>query len=548
MLTQLRIDNFAIIEHIQIDFQNNMSVLTGETGAGKSIIIDAIAILNGERTSNEIIRFGADYAYIEGVFLVGEHHPASELLRENGIEYDEFLIVSRRIGQNGKSICRANGKAITVNTLRAIGALLIDIHSQHETQYLLQPKNHLRLLDQFVEFDELYQMYKVAFQAYTDIKKKFTVEQQRIVTAEQLDLYQYQLTELQGAQIQPGELEQLEQEHREFANANSICDILTYMSNQLLNDEQAVIPMLHHVKKQFEQLQRYSTQYDGYVEQFTNLYYELSELSTAVSQEYQQFDNQTARLQEIEARMSLIYQLQRKYGQDLSAYEQFLLAEIERIENYDAYIGKLGKQLEVAQQEAGQLANKMSVLRKEQAATLTLAIEQQLTDLQMPYARINILIEKQELQATGQDRVEFLLMANKGELFRPLAKIASGGELSRIMLGMKVIFAKKQPIQTMIFDEVDTGVSGAVAQAIAQKMAELAKDMQILCITHLPQVAAMSQHHLFVSKHVTHTHVKTEVETLNVEERIEALAQMLAGEHMTQTARQHAKELLAMTH
>lgn len=544
MLTQLRIENFAIIENLQIDFQDQMSVLTGETGAGKSIIIDAISVLTGQRTSNEIIRYGADYAYIEGVLSVESDHQASHILAENGIEYDDVLILSRRIGQNGKSICRANGKAITVNILRELGSVLIDIHSQHETQYLLQAKNHLRLLDQFVEFAGVDETYRQAYRNYSGARQQFIAEQQRVVTKEQLDLYQYQLEELQEARVEADELEQLEQQHREFANADQIRGTLTQAVAKLASDEEAILPNLFQIKKQLENLQRYSSQYDRYVEQVTNLYYELDECTTQLVGESQQFDNQATVLQEIEQRMSSIYQLQRKYGQDLSAYEQFLEQEIERIQNYDDYIAKLEAKVIETEVIASKLANEMSDLRQAQAENLSTAIEQQLVELQMKHAKFAIQIQPQALQASGQDQVEFLLTTNQGEPLRALAKIASGGELSRIMLGMKVIFAKKQPIQTMIFDEVDTGVSGAVAQAIALKMATLANEMQIFCITHLPQVAAMSQHHLYVSKQLTQTHVKTQVKTLAPEQRIEALAEMLAGEHLTETALQHARELL----
>ncbi|MGL4624580.1 MAG: DNA repair protein RecN, partial [Culicoidibacterales bacterium] len=458
MLTQLRIENFAIIESLQIDFQDQMSVLTGETGAGKSIIIDAISILTGQRTSNEIIRYGTDFAYIEGVFSLEAQHPATQLLTENGIESDEMLILSRRIGQNGKSICRANGKAITVNILRELGNVLIDIHSQHETQYLLQAKNHLRLLDQFVDFSGIDQSYRQAYRAYSAAKQALEQEKQRVVTSEQLDLYHYQLEELQQAQIAPGELERLEQQHREYAHADQIRTTLTQSVEQLTTTEHAILPALYQIKKQVEGLQRYTSQYDGYSEQLTNLYYELDECVSGLVQESQQFDNQAQTLQEIEQRMSLIYQFQRKYGQDLSAYEQFLLQEIERIENYDVYLQKLIHQLEQTEQQAQQLANQMTQLREEQAVQLAQAIELQLQELQMPHAHFAIQIGAQGLQQNGQDQIEFLLTTNQGEPLRPLAKIASGGELSRIMLGMKVIFAKKQPIQTMIFDEADTGV------------------------------------------------------------------------------------------
>ncbi|MGL5916081.1 MAG: DNA repair protein RecN [Culicoidibacterales bacterium] len=548
MLTQLRIENFAIIESLQIDFQEQMSVLTGETGAGKSIIIDAISILTGQRTSNEVIRYGAMYAYIEGVFSLPNHHPASKILAENGIEADDNLILSRRIGQNGKSICRANGKAITVNILRELGNVLIDIHSQHETQYLLQQKNHLRLLDQFIDFGELQQTYRQAYRNYSTAKQALQQEQQRVVTAEQLDLYQYQLEELVQANILEDEVERLEQQHREFAHADQIRATLTQSVAQLASDETALLPQLYQIKKQVESLQRYSSQYDSYVEQLTNIYYELDECTTGLVDESQQFDNQAQTLQEIEQRMSLIYQLQRKYGQDLGAYEQFLIQEIERIQNYDLYIQKLEQQLEKTREIAQQLANQISELRVIHSKKLALAIEQQLKELEMNHSQFVIELTTQDLQPSGQDQVEFLLTTNQGEPLRPLAKIASGGELSRIMLGMKVIFASNQPIQTMIFDEVDTGVSGAVAQAIAQKMAMLAQELQVFCITHLPQVAAISQHHLFVSKHLTQTHVRTAVETLLPEQRIEALAQMLVGEQMTETALQHARELLAATH
>ncbi|MGL6057732.1 MAG: DNA repair protein RecN [Culicoidibacterales bacterium] len=548
MLTQLHIENFAIIESLQIDFQEQMSVLTGETGAGKSIIIDAISILTGQRTSNEVIRFGANYAYIEGVFSLAIDHPASQILADNGIDADESLILSRRIGQNGKSICRANGKAITVNILRELGSLLIDIHSQHETQYLLQPKNHLRLLDQFIEFGEVQQAYRQAYRNYSAAKQALQQEQQRVVTKEQLDLYEYQLEELIAANIGEDEVERLEQQHREFAHADQIRATLTQSVAQLTSDEVALLPQLYQIKKQLESLQRFSNQYDSYIEQLTNVYYELDECATSLVHESQQFDNQAQILQEIEQRMSLIYQLQRKYGQDLGAYQQFLVQEIERIQNYDLYIQKLQQQLEQTRTIAQELADQMSALREQHSGHLAIAIEQQLKDLQMQHAQFVIEITPQELQANGQDQVEFLLTTNQGEPLRPLAKVASGGELSRIMLGMKVIFASNQPIQTMIFDEVDTGVSGAVAQAIALKMAMLAQDLQVFCITHLPQVAAISQHHLYVSKHLTQTHVRTAVESLLPEQRIQALAQMLAGEQLTETALQHARELLAATH
>lgn len=564
MLAELSIKNFAIIESLSISFEKGLTVLTGETGAGKSIIIDAIGLLAGGRGSAEFIRYGENRAEIEGLFIVEATHPVVSKLKELGIEItDEMVVLRRDISSSGKSVCRINGKLVTLGILREIGQTLIDIHGQHENQALMDSSTHLQLLDRFDEssikpaLDEYqpifrqYQLLNRQLQKLSDSEKEI---------AHRLDLIQYQLQEIQKADLKPGEDEELLDEKMKLANYEKIYTSIQD-SYQALSGEKRGLDWIGLAMSHLEAVAGLDNELNKVLENVSAGYYALEEGVYSLRDKLDSMEFDPARLDYIEERLNEINFLKKKYGEtvmDVLEYAAAIEDELDTIQNRDTHLRKLEMELKDVTNDLILEAQNIRNLRKKIADQLTDAIHKELKELYMEktvfQARFtwhsgkmsDPVIDGQHVSPTegGMDEVEFLISTNPGEPLKSLSKVASGGELSRMMLALKSIFAKHQGVTSIIFDEVDTGVSGRVAQAIAEKIHHIAADSQVLCITHLPQVAAMADTHLYISKETLDGRTKTSVVPLCKDEQVKEIARMISGVEMTELTLQHANELL----
>ncbi|MDQ0197367.1 DNA repair protein RecN [Neobacillus ginsengisoli] len=553
MLSELSIKNFAIIEALSISYEKGLTVLTGETGAGKSIIIDAIHLLVGGRGSAEFVRHGEEKAEIEGLFQIDDpHHPCFGRAMEFGIEIEEGMVVLRRdISKTGKSVCRINGKLVTIATLREFGSTLVDIHGQHEHQELMDESKHLMLLDQYgfeeISFsqDEYLEVFHRFEQTLNKLKSLNENEQQ---TAHRLDLIQFQFDEIQKADLKPNEDEELFEEKRKLGNFERVFEAIQ-SSYTALNGEQKGLDWISMVMGHLEDAASLDPAYKGLFESVSNSYYQLEDAARSLRNELDILEYDPQRLNEIEERLNEINQLKRKYGKtidEILIYSAKIEEEIETLQNKETHISDLEKELASIKKDLVLEAKQLTELRKKWAGKLTKLIHKELKELYMAKTVFEIRIDSdlQHFTKNGVDQVEFYISTNPGEPLKPLSKVASGGELSRIMLALKSIFSKHQGVTSIIFDEVDTGVSGRVAQAIAEKIYKVASDSQVLCISHLPQVAAMADTHLFISKVTKAGRTKTSVTPLKVEEKIKEIGRMISGVEITDLTKKHAEELL----
>lgn len=554
MLSELSIRNFAIIETLSLSFHNGLTVLTGETGAGKSIIIDAIHLLVGGRGSAEFVRHGADKAEIEGLFQFEniKQHPCFKKAQEFGIDVEDEMIVLRRdISRSGKSVCRVNGKLVTIAILREIGSTLIDIHGQHEHQELMDETKHLPLLDQFgaAEIGATLNNYQEVYESYQrtlKTLKHLTENEQQM--AHRLDLLTFQLDEIQKAQLSPDEDERLFEEKSRLNNFQKTYDALkvTYSS---LNGEQAGLDWLSHAMNNLAEAAELDPSYKQLAETVSNSFYILEDTARTIRNELDMLEYDPERLNEIEDRLAEINQLKRKYGKSIDEileYSARVEEEIETLSNKETHIEQLEKELSSYKMELSLEAKELSEIRQKYAAQLTKLIHRELKGLYMDKTVFEVMFtsDYNQFMPSGSDKVEFYISTNPGEPLKPLSKIASGGELSRIMLALKSIFSKHQGVTSIIFDEVDTGVSGRVAQAIGEKIYKVSVDSQVLCITHLPQVAAMADTHLYIAKTITKGRTRTSVRALDESERIKEIGRMIAGAEITSITKEHASELL----
>lgn len=552
MLAELAIKNFAIIELISISFQKGFTVLTGETGAGKSIIIDAIHLLIGGRGSSDFVRHGEEKAEIEGLFLVEDDHPSIEKLAVFGIEMEDGMIVLKRdMYASGKSVCRINGKLVTIATLREIGRTLVDIHGQHENQELMDEKNHLTLLDQFggQAVQKALTEYQTLYREYEKIKKDITaLTQNEQLMAQRLDLLTFQLEEITNAELTIGEDEELLTEKRKLNNFEKLYhSILT--AYEALQGEQKGLDWVSLALSNIEEAAGIDEAYNDTRQIISNSFYQLEDVVHSLRSQLDEMEFDPNRLNEIETRLNEINQLKRKYGQTIEMileYASKIEEEIEMISNKENHIESLNKKLKSVEKDLAVEGKNLTDLRKKTAKKLAHAIHQQLKSLYMEKTVFHVyfLEQSQKFYPNGMDQVEFYMSTNPGEPPKPLTKIASGGELSRIMLALKTIFSSHQGITSIIFDEVDTGVSGRVAQAIGEKIYQISVGSQVLSITHLPQVAAMSDHHILIKKEVKGNRTKTILSRLTEEGRIGELARMISGAQITTATEQHAKEML----
>ncbi|HAA9411866.1 TPA_asm: DNA repair protein RecN [Listeria monocytogenes] len=553
MLQEMTIKNFAIIESLSLTFQEGMTVLTGETGAGKSIIIDALGLLVGGRGSADFIRHGEERLELQGLFALAEDNLACRnALIENGIDAsDDMVVLERSLFRSGKNSCRINGKLVTTVLLRQIGSKLIDIHSQHEHQELMNEEFHLSLLDRFAsdKIKPALTKYQTNFKEYQTIEKEWqnwTKNEREL--AQRLDMLRFQQQEIENANLQAGEEDRLLEQKNILANFEKLNENLQG-AYAAIQGEPGGLEFVGEAMRQMETAASIHTDYKAVSEAISSSYYMLEDSMSQIRQSLDHLEFQPEELNQIESRLNDLNQLKRKYGktiEDIIQYEQEISSKMEKLTDSESHVGHLETKLATLKTELTKQAATLTDIRKKAAVTLEKQIKQELNQLYMEKAIFSVRFEanKMELTELGQDSVVFYMSTNPGEPLKPLAKIASGGELSRMMLALKTIFSRHQGITSIIFDEVDTGVSGRVGQAIAEKIYAVSVGSQVLCISHLPQVAAMANHHYYITKKVQNKRTTTSVTVLKGVEKVEEISRMIAGIEVTELTKQHAKEMI----
>lgn len=552
MLQSLSIKQFAIIDTLDIQFSDGLTVLSGETGAGKSIIIDAIGQLIGMRASSEFVRHGEKKAIIEGIFDIDDAKDAIRQLETLGIDINEdFLIVKREIFSSGKSICRINNQTVTLQDLRQVMQSLLDIHGQHETQSLLKQKYHVELLDRYAdgEYIEELQQYAQSYEQHQEkIKELEALESADQALLQRLDLMKFQYDELKEAQLKEGEIEQLEIDIKRIQNSENLSLALN-AAYVTLTDEHAITDCLYTLSSELQNVNQILPEtFEKLKEEVDQFYYTLEDAKHQIYEEINQTEFDEQYLNELESRMNLLNNLKRKYGKDISdlmIYQEKIADEINKIENYEESTSKLREEIQQLSQQVQEDGEKLTKARRIVARQLRDCIVNEIQYLQMKDANLEISFKPYETpQKDGLERIEFLISPNKGEPLKSLNKIASGGELSRIMLALKSIFVRAHGQTAILFDEVDSGVSGQAAQKMAEKMKDIASVIQVICISHLPQVASMSDHHLYISKHEKDDRTTTTVRELTGDARIDEIARMISGATVTELTRENAKEMI----
>lgn len=554
MLRELTIRNLAVIAQVSVRFHPGFHVLTGETGAGKSIVIDALALAAGGRGSADMIRHGKDRADIEAVFDLPARHPVWETLRRLGVDADpeETLLVRREVSAQGKSTARINGQSVTLSMLREVGEHLVNIHGQHEHQSLLRTDRHLEWLDLFAG-DEILahkQVYARQYQQYLSVgKQRRELEEKSRQGMQMLDLYRYQLEEIENAALKAGEDESLQDEKRKLTHAEKLSDAVSE-AHELLYGSKGLAALSRALSKLQDVEKVDPTSLQPLIEQLQSAYYSVEDAAYQLRDYRETIEFNPERLSSIDDRLDLIHTLKRKYGESIELilqYKKRIETEASQLENSDELLKSLTDQEASLQADLSARAEQLSVIRRAAARVLSGQIEQELAELQMHRSVFEVRMTTVPLGPTGTDSAEFMLSTNAGEPPKPLAKIASGGEMSRIMLALKAIFARIDEIPVLVFDEVDTGVSGRAAQAIAEKLSVLARGCQVFAITHLPQVACMADHQYEIAKAVSDdSRTVTSVTELEPQQRVEELARMLGGVEVTEKTRHHAQEMLAL--
>lgn len=558
MLVSLRIDNFALVEHLELGFNQGFNVLTGETGTGKSIIIDAVDTVLGARTGSDMIRTGESKALIEAEFDIASMDELEALLSELGLEVDEegTLILSRTINQGGKNSYRINGFATTATVFKRVGEYLIDIHGQHDNYSLVKPTRHLQLLDSFDDkkIKGPLNEYRQIYNQYTTTKKNLAdlvaAQKER---ARRIDILQFQIQEIKAVEVKLGEDSKLLEERKLLANAEKL-NLLAAKAYDLLKSgsgrQGAALDSVSEALKSVREIATIDEKLKEITELATEAYYQLEELAGQVRDYMDQLFFDPQRLEEVEERLENLRNLKRKYGdsiEDILSFAEKAEDELTQLVDSEQILSGLQDELAALEQHLSVQGQRLTKARLEVAQLLETVITEQLSQLNMPHIQFKVQHESStEPSPQGFDQIEFLISPNPGEPLKPLAKIASGGEMARIMLALKVVLAKVDVIPTLIFDEVDAGLGGRAAQAVGEKLAQLGKEFQIMCVTHSPQVTSFADHHLMIAKEVHGERTKTIVTQLNNVERSKELARMLGGANITDLTLKHAQEMLEL--
>ncbi len=550
MLKELFIKNIAVIKQTDICFSEGLNVFTGETGAGKSIIIDSINAVLGQRVSRDLVRTGETRAQITAVFS-GLSTTTLELLDQMGYEADEGeLMISREISVDGKGTCRLCGRPIGVTMLREIGNTLINIHGQHDSQYLLNKEKHIDFLDSFAQLDTLYDRYRDCFSQLIAMRRELnSLNVDEAEKARQIDLLEYQINEIEQAELVPGEEEELADRRNMIRNAEKICLSLDEAHEQIAGGEErtGALELIQNAAAALEEAARYVETLIPISSQLTEMGYELEDSLMGINDARLGMEYDPGELEEIEARLDLIYRLKRKYGGDIEEILQnhsLYKKQLEKITLSDEKKESLNQSYKEMLLQAKNLADQLSKERKAAARRFEKQVEGELSFLDMPSVKFTISILPCKLGAKGLDDVEFMISTNPGEPPKPIAKIASGGELSRIMLSIKNVISDKDDVPTLIFDEVDTGVSGSAAEKIGRKLRQVSKGRQVICVTHLAQIAALCDHHLLIQKQVKDDHTFTQVTELDHPGRVREIARIMSGVDVSELSLQNAEEML----
>ena len=550
MLLEISIKNFAIIEEISLNFEQGMTVLTGETGAGKSIIIDAMNMMLGSRATTDVIRHGAAKAEIEGLFSLENSRALREIFEEQGWELTDELIIRREILQNGRSVNRINGQMVNLSVLKAVGQHLVDIHGQHDQEELMRPQLHIAMLDEFgsAEFLHLKGRYQETFDHYRSLRKQvLTLQKNQQEHKARIEMLEFQMAEIESAALKSGEDIALHQERDRLLNHKLIADTLTNAYTMLDNEDFSSLTNVRSAMNDLESIEDYDPAYKELSGSLSETYYVLEDVSKRLEDILDGLDFDGDRLLQVESRLDLINSITRKYGgqvDDVLEYFAQISKEYGLLTGSNLSSEDMDRELKVLERELVELAQELSQARHGLAAQLEAEIKQELQDLYMEKARFKVQFNKGKFNREGNEQVEFYISANPGEDFKPLVKVASGGELSRLMLAIKSAFSRKEGKTSIVFDEVDTGVSGRVAQAIAQKIYKIGSNGQVLAISHLPQVIAIADYQFFIEKISDENSTVSTVRLLTADERVQEVAKMLAGEDVTEAALTQARELL----
>lgn len=547
MLDLLHIENIAIIEQADISFRPGFNVLTGETGAGKSIVIDALSAVLGQRASRELIRTGADHAFVSAVFSGIPQGLGADL----GVADAEEWLLQREIYVDGKNVCRLNGRPMTVTQLRTLGSRLLNIHGQHDGQQLLDEAQHILYLDQYGRYMPLQNAYQEKYSALQRIENQISaLQMDEAEKARRIDTLQFQIQDLERANLQSGEEEELLERRNLLRNSEKIISAVQGADYCLNGDDQreGALSLLRQAQEQLSTVRGLGDSFAQLTERINAVYSELYDIAYTVQDKKEELDFAPGELDTVELRCDQLYRLKKKYGatvEDMMAYLEKCRQELDQITLADDTLAQLQKHREKALKEALAAARELSQQRKAAAQSLEKQILTELQELNMGSIRFQVAFVEKKLDATGMDEVRFLMSANVGEELRPIQKIASGGELARIMLAMKNVFSQQEKLGTMVFDEVDTGVSGRAAQKVAEKMAKISRQKQVLCVTHLPQLAAMADTHFSVEKGVSGGRTFTRVQELTRQQRREELARLTGSGQTSQTMIDSAEELLS---
>ena len=547
MLSLLHIENIAVIERSDITFDRGFNVLTGETGAGKSIVIDAISAILGERAYRDMIRTGTSKASVRAVFTDVPEYP---WFAENGVDYDPETIIQREIYLDGRNVCRVNGCIVTVSILRKLGIQLINIHGQHDSASLFDEANHLVFLDDFAENEQLRQEYSEKYRAVEELRRQIDrISMDESEKLRRMETLRYQIEEISKAQLEAGEDEQLEARRKVLQNAEKLSDGMNTAVECLYGGDETdgAASLLADAEYALSRLSRFTDAYSQLQERISDLMYQVQDVSQELRDARDELAYSGDELEKIEARLDVIHRLRRKYGvtcADILEYLDNAQKELDEIEFADDHVERLKKKLKTAEKEAWAAALELRKNRQEAAQRMSVQILTELSQLDMPKVQFSCEFTQLELTPNGADAVAFYMSANAGEALKPMSKVASGGELARIMLAMKNVLAQQDQIATLIFDEVDTGVSGRAAQKVAEKLKSVARNKQVLCVTHLPQIAAMGDTHMLIAKAERDGRTYTSVTPLDYEGRAREVARIIGGAQITETTLQSAREML----
>ena len=547
MLSLLHIENIAVIECADISFDAGFNILTGETGAGKSIVIDAISAILGERAYRDMIRTGTNMASVRAVFT---DVPELDWFAENGVPYDEETIIQRDVYLDGKNVCRVNGTLVTVSILRKLGIQLINIHGQHDSASLFDENNHMDFLDAFSSNEQQKAEYTEKYTAVSALRRE--IERMTMDEGEKLrrmETLRFQIQQIEKAELQPGEDEELEDRRKILQNAEKLSDGINTAVECLYgsDDTDGAASLLADAERELARLIRYTDTFSALHDKVADLMYQVQDVAEEVRDARDDLSYSADELEQIEARLDVIHRLRRKYGascDDILEYLENAKKELDEIEFADDHLARLKLKCETAEKHAWDAAIALRDTRKAGAKILSEKILSELAQLDMPRVQFSCEFTELELSANGADAVAFYMSANAGEALKPLSKVASGGELARIMLAMKNVLAEQDHVSTLIFDEVDTGVSGRAAQKVAEKLRSVARNKQVLCVTHLPQLAALASTHLLIAKEERQGRTYTTVTPLDLEGRKRELARIIGGAQITEITLKSAEEML----